>query len=364
MRLFKTRLRTLKNVLRLGLFVFLPAFLFAQEVKNPKVLIGDPSLARLQQGRKELTGEEKKDLERTVFTGLELMTYVHVHRRPGKDAEYFRWVRATDIGGIIQTTMHSVREKHYFKSHRALLTEDGIKPGDIEFRRMGFYFLPLVNKGDTYLQAALYKSRTDYRPSLGHFRPFSLRRVRSVITPDKPTTYYGALETHDDFYAREPWEEEHRILGEDSCGDKSCFVVESKNWFVKNPYYSRRVTWVEKESFLDLHEEQFDPQGRLFRVMDKEWELHGSGYWVNKLWIVLDVASGQKSVEEKTEWAFDQGFSDADISLRMLDKEEPWRRPKVFLPAIEKASALPPDPQVRWDFWKKRGETLRLAGKG
>jgi hypothetical protein len=352
------------RVLLLALCVAMVPPLVAQEARNPKALIGDPWIARLQQGRKELTEREKKDLERTGFTGLELMTYVHVHKRPGeKDSEHFRWVRATDVGGIIQTTMHSVREKHYFKSHRALLTQEGIKPGDVEFKRMGFYFFPLVNRGDTYLQAALYKSPKDYKPSLGHYRPFSLRRVRSIIVPDKPTTYYGAQETHDDFYAREPWEEEHQVVGEDACGTKGCFVVESKNWFVRSPYYSRRVTWVDKESFLDVHEEQFDPKGKLFKVMDKEWELHASGNWVNKLWIVLDVASGKKSVENKLEWEFDQGLSEADVSLRMLDKDDPWRAPKVLLPPIEKASDLPPDPQVRWDFWQKRGERPVLAGK-
>jgi hypothetical protein len=97
--------------------------------------------------------------------------------------------------------------------------------------------------------------------------------------------------------------------------------------------------------------------------MDKEWELHPSGNWVNKLWIVLDVASGKKSVEHKVEWVFDQGLTDRDISLRMLDKEEPWRTPKAMLPPIEKVSDLPPDPQVRWDFWEKRGERPSLAGK-
>ena len=140
-------------------------------------------------------------------------------------------------------------------------------------------------------------------------------------------------------------------------------MVESKNWFVPKPYYSRRITWVERESFVDIHEEQFDPQGRIFKVMDKEWELLSSGWWVNKRWIVLDVASGMKSVEDKTEWAFDQGLSEADISLRMLDKDDPWRTPKVNLPPVEKISDLPADPQVRWDFWARSGQRPLLAGK-
>jgi hypothetical protein len=261
--------------------------------------------------------------------------------------------------------MYLLKTKHYFKNYRALLTHDGIKPGEIEFKRSGYYFLPLNTKGDTWNQITFHKSRTDYKVSTGHFRSASFRRPRSVTLPDRSTTYYGSQSTHDDFFVRQPWEEEHRILGEDACGAKSCYVVESKSWFVPKPYYSRRVTWVEKESFVDLHEEQFDPHGRLFRVMDKEWELHPSGYWVIKRWIVVDVDSGKKSVEDRTEWAIDQGLGDVEFSLRMLEKEDPWKVPTASPPPpFEKISDFPPDPQVHWDFWEKNGGRPLVAGKG
>jgi hypothetical protein len=132
---------------------------------------------------------------------------------------------------------------------------------------------------------------------------------------------------------------------------------------VSDPYYSRRVTWVEKENFLDLHEEQFDPKGRIFRLMDKDWELHSSGYWINASWSVVDLASGKRSLEERLEWLIDRGLTDADVSQRALEREESWRKPTATPHPIEKISAFPPAPKVRWEFWQKKGEKPLTVGK-
>jgi hypothetical protein len=335
----------------------------AQDAKNPKILIGDPELARLQQGRKELTEQEKKDLERTGFTGLELMTYVHANQLPGKkDTDYFRWVRWTELG-IVQTQLNALRAKYYFEDYKTLLGRKKIKPGDVEVKWLGFMLLPQAVSGDAFVVSELNRSAKDFRARLAQIRPFRLKRVRSVTPAEKNVTFFGSLATHDDWNVREPWEEEHTIIGEDSIQGRSCFVVESKNWLDKSPYYSRRVTWVKKETFVDLHEEQFDPNGKIFKVMDKEWELHLSGYWLNTRWIVADPATGNQSLEERLEWLIDQGLTDADFSTRALEREEPWRRSTISPPPIERISDFPPAPEVRWTFWEKKGERPKVVGR-
>jgi hypothetical protein len=47
---------------------------------NPKIVVGDPMKARLQQGRKELTSLEKEEIARYGYTGLEIMTYVYANK--------------------------------------------------------------------------------------------------------------------------------------------------------------------------------------------------------------------------------------------------------------------------------------------
>lgn len=163
----------------------------------------------------------------------------------------------------------------------------------------------------------------------------------------------GAVLTWDDHRWREPWEEEHRILGEDTLRREACLVIESRHL---DPHYylGRRVTWVEKAHFTDLHEEQFDRQGRLWKVADKAWEeALPWGYWARWYDYWTDLLSGQATVLEYFEWRFDQGFKDEEFAESALLKGVPlWREPKRPLLPVKDLSELPPRPQVRQEFWQ------------
>jgi len=57
---------------------------------NPKDIIKDPMLARLQQGRTELTDKEEKEIKEYGYTGLELITYVDIN-------SWIHWVGVDNI---------------------------------------------------------------------------------------------------------------------------------------------------------------------------------------------------------------------------------------------------------------------------
>jgi hypothetical protein len=331
--------------------------------KNPKDLIGDPSLARLQQGRKSLTPEEVADLQNYGYTGLELMTYVHANQKPGtRDFDLFYRHASIDGTGILRVTILNRRWKYYYRDYLALLTHNGIKPGEVIHKRPGYIIEPNKDRGSTFLNIGYLRSKETYREETANIRPISLKRIRSSVGPDKQDKFHGTDTTVDDWVARQPWEENHRILGEDTFDGKPCFVVESKMWFLPRYYLSRRVTWVEKENFLDVHEEQFDPQGKLFKILEKTWTKHQpTGYWLRKRWNVVDHSSQSQSVEETFGWMIDQGLDETPFTLRAMENENPWRNlPDDMPPALTKATDLPPPPKVTQDFWKRIGQKVEL----
>lgn len=334
--------------------------------RNPKDVIGDPNLARLQQGRKELTEEEKADIKKYGYTGLELMTYVHVNQKPGtQDYDLFYRHASVDGTGIVKVTVLNRRWKYYYKDYRALLTYDGIKPGDIIHKRPGYIIEPNKDRGTTFLNIGYLRSKDNYREETADMRAITLKRIRSSVGPDKQDTFHGTETTVDDWVARQPWEENHRILGEDTFDGKPCFVVESKMWFLPHYYLSRRVTWVEKENFLDLHEEQFDTRGKPFKILEKTWERHKpTSYWVRKRWNVINYANNGRSLEDTFGWLIDQGLDEKFFSQRMMENENPWRSmPNDAPPPIAKASDFPPPPNVKADFWKRVGQKIELSGQ-
>jgi len=183
-----------------------------------------------------------------------------------------------------------------------------------------------------------------------------LRKIREnpIEKPDD-NWYLGAVWTFDDFWHREPWEEEHKILGEDELKGKKCLVVESRSLH-PGYYLDKRLTWVELENFLDLHEEQFNKEGKLFKIYDKEWkQIPPWNYWVIKEWNAIDLASKSRTLYQTHDWLFDQELKERDFQAELMSAEDVWRTPKEHLQEVAKPSDLPPKPEIRWEFWSKIG---------
>jgi hypothetical protein len=158
--------------------------------RNPKEVIGDPKLARLQQGRKELTEEEKADVKKYGYTGLELMTYVHANQFPGaQDYDLFYRRASVDGTGIVKVTILNRRWKYYYKDYRSLLTYDGIKPGDIVLKRPGFVMEPSKERGTTFHNVGYLRSKDNYREETTNMRPITLKRIRSSVARINRTTF-------------------------------------------------------------------------------------------------------------------------------------------------------------------------------
>ena len=68
---------------------------------NPREAVSDPESIRVQQGRKELTQDEKNEVQRYGVTGLELMSYVKLGQVPGDDFDAFYIETSLDTTGEI-----------------------------------------------------------------------------------------------------------------------------------------------------------------------------------------------------------------------------------------------------------------------
>lgn len=186
--------------------------------------------------------------------------------------------------------------------------------------------------------------------------PGSRKVIRYTVNPrDNP--WVGMELTMDDFRWRKPWEEDHQILGEDRLKGKRCWVVESRYRLKPDYYLQKRVSWVEAENFLDLHEEQFDRRGKLFKVIDNHWvQISPWNYWVRKDRYFYNLATQARSLIQSFEWIFDQGIDEALFNPMALHFNLIWREPKNSIPPIKDLSQFPPPPSVRWEFWRKWGE--------
>jgi hypothetical protein len=327
---------------------------------NPRDAVSNRDSIRLQQGRSELTPDEKKEIERYGFTGLEVMSYVKLSQIPGDDFEAFYIETSLDTTGVVQRWVGNMRWKWYVSDPLQRLGAKGIKPGEIKLKRITKTLYPPKIRGSTGLNAFFVKSKENYKRESRQLRDIKFKRVRSSSAVDKSDKFFALDVTWDDWFVREPWEESHRIMGEDVIRGIPCLAIESKNWLFPNYYLSRRIVWVDREKFLDLHEEQFDRSGVLYKIIDKEWRQLDSGHSVWTRWYAVDLSTGTKSMEETSDWRVNGKLKEEDFSLRVLELEDIWREPKELPQIVQRASDFPQEPQVHWDFWKRVGEGVEV----
>lgn len=273
---------------------------------NPKVVIGNPMIARLQQGRKALTTMEKEEIKKYGYTGLEVMTYLDANLDPGKSHDHFIRMMQIGAGGLIHIRMWLWKTRYYYKDYKSLLTYDGIKPGDTKYKFLVIYLAPPKMWGYgvlsySYLLSMDYKNPED----VWSWAP-DLRKVRRFPTAKGSNNFAGTELTIDEFLRwREPWQEDHRVLGYDVIEGKECIVIESIH---RNPQYylGKRVSWVDKENFIDLHEKQFDREGNLWKVSDKVWkQIKAWNYWVRTEWNCLNIKTNTRTIVQALDWIFD-----------------------------------------------------------
>jgi hypothetical protein len=327
---------------------------------NPKELISNTNLVRLQDGRKELTDIEKEEIKRYGYTGLEVMTYVDMvkYQLWANCDELHSCINASRWGGITSGDFWGKR-KFYLDNYLDRLTHNNIEPGKIEYKELYSILYPPERRGSSmlgyfYLNSdSLFKEKAEWRYSVG------LRKVSRLNPNHRQDNVGSMITTRDDDETRDPWEENHRIIGEDQLKGYNCLVVESIH---KDPkyYLSKRVVWVERNNFLEVHEEQFDRKEELYKIFDKDWyQVEPGDFWAPKLTRIIQLPKKRWTIHRQR-WEFNR-HNDSEFTLGALATPAGSGEEKFSqFPKIRDYSDLPPEPAIRWEFWKRNGIPIKV----
>ena len=88
--------------------------------------------------------------------------------------------------------------------------------------------------------------------------------IRRIAAEDKYSSFVGSDFSYEDVSGRDVSEDTHSVLGEEMLEDRNAFVVESIPR--RAAAFTRRVSWIDKETFLPLKEEYYDAQDQLQRI--------------------------------------------------------------------------------------------------
>jgi len=131
--------------------------------------------------------------------------------------------------------------------------------------------------------------------------------IRRIAAEDKYSSFVGSDFSYEDVSGRDVSEDTHSLLEEEMLDDREAFVIESIP--LTAAAFTRRVSWIDKESFLPLKIEYYDAQDQLQRIFTAN--------------AIEDIAAGEGEDRHRTEVTvtsvnYDLGLRDDDFSERHM----------------------------------------------
>lgn len=150
-----------------------------------------------------------------------------------------------------------------------------------------------------------------YLPALG--------RARRIVSSQKNLRFVNTDFTYEDMQRRRPEKDEHKLLRQEKLKKWNCYVIESTP--KDKSQYSKRVSWVEKQSLVVVKTEFFNKRGEISKVFIVEQLEQKQGIWSAIETLMEDLKQGHKTVMKAEEVIYNQGLDDGLFSLRRLEQE-------------------------------------------
>lgn len=132
-------------------------------------------------------------------------------------------------------------------------------------KKIMFFISPQDVRGTSFMNWSYQDGRNDiqwiYLPSL--------RKVRRISSESKSDNFMGSDFTYDDMGDRKLEDDNHSLLKTEKIDGELCYVVENIP-VEEDSIYSRTITWVLKNKWIELKKEFYDQEGKLLKELKVE----------------------------------------------------------------------------------------------
>ncbi len=181
-----------------------------------------------------------------AFTGLQVMQKVD-SRDDGKTMVSTSKMVLTNRQGRTRERQTKMIRKDYGQDEKSLFVF--LQPADVAGTAfLNWSYGDITKDDDKWL----------YMPAL--------RKVRRIASSSTSDYFMGTDFTYDDMGQREPEEDTHKLLRQETLDGLDCWVVESTPK-EEGYQYSKVVKWVSKEYLLVVKAEYYDKRGRYLKKM-------------------------------------------------------------------------------------------------
>ncbi len=247
------------------------------------------------------------------------------------------------VGHASESDARTIMEKNFFvsklkslraESYMALINDKGqkrerrstnivkLQPNGIDSKVLVKFSTPNDIKGTSFLQIEHSEGDDD----LWIYLP-ALKKSRRLVASNKKDSFVGSDFSYGDILLPKVDLYRHTLLRSEPVDGQDCFVVESvpANDTVRaNSGYSKKITWVRKDSFLETKVEYYDISGRLLKTqVVKEHTLVEPD---TQRWFAKRREMTNHQTGHRTDFRFDKLEPGAQVgedlfSIRYLERE-------------------------------------------
>ena len=109
-------------------------------------------------------------------------------------------------------------------------------------------------------------------------------------------------------------------MGEEKVDGSDCWILEAKAKDSKAKV-SRRVTWVDKKTYVVRKGEYYDKQNKLQKTLTCENIKQVKGYWTTQKMTMTNVQTNHKTVYEIKDLKYDEKVNESFFTVSALERE-------------------------------------------
>jgi outer membrane lipoprotein-sorting protein len=154
----------------------------------------------------------------------------------------------------------------------------------------------------------------------------ALKKSRRLISSNKKDSFSGTDFSYGDIIGHRPEDWKHKLVRSETVDGKKCHVVEStpaNEQVMESSGYSKRISWIDMQSFVALKAEAYDPAGKLLKKYKSENVKKVDlklGKFQPMLVTVENVQTGNKTRLEFKEYRANTGVEDSKFTSRSLER--------------------------------------------
>lgn len=144
-------------------------------------------------------------------------------------------------------------------------------------------------------------------------------RVKRISGSNRSGPFMGSEYAYEDLAAPELVKYSYVYLGDERCGELTCYKIERRPRY-KDSGYSRQIVWLDTEHYRPMKVEFYDRRDTHLKTLNySEYRLYGR-YWRAHNMEMVNHRTGKSTSLLISGYRFGSGFSEADFSTNALKR--------------------------------------------